>query len=162
MNPFTKTPYMNFRESDGHNRSPDIDAMILRNKGQLGDSYCLHGIQDILRAIEKTFDFTIDLPKTGGVVKFWEGVRPEYKSPHPKKYFIACYQTIGARTGHAALSLGPINDKEFATFEFNTSPEISDEVVRDGAGAYYKTRKIQQIGRMTLLGFVDIFEAIKK
>lgn len=162
QNPFTKTPYMNFRETEGNNRSFDLDQLIQRNGGQLGDSYCVFGIQDILRGAEKAFGISFDLPKGGSVVGFYKSVKPEYKISTPKPYSIGCYELDGSGLGHMVLSYGPINPKEHSTFEFNTSPNATQEIVRNGAGCYFKVRNTEGFGKMKLLGFVDIFEAIKK
>lgn len=155
LNHFTKTPYILFRESAGKNRSVDIDAMIKRNGGTLGDPYCVFGIQDILRNLETEFGVTIDLPKTGGVLKLWEGTKNQYKTQDPSEISIGCYQKADTRFGHAVLVLntGP---KYISTFEFNTSDNSDDSIVRDGEGAHYKNRIIEGIGEMKLLGFIDI------
>jgi len=48
QNPFTKTPYKDFRESEGKNRSKDIDALIIRNGGYMAYPYCFTGDVQIL------------------------------------------------------------------------------------------------------------------
>jgi hypothetical protein len=161
-NPFTSTAYMNFRETHGKNRSPDIDAMITRNRGQLGDPYCVFGIQDILRCVEKRFNCVVDLPKTGGVLKLWQNTKDEYKTKTPKAFTIACYQQGATLFGHAMFSFGPVNDKEFSSFEFNTSPNADNEIIRDGEGCYFKLRRTEGFGNFKPLGFIDILEAIKR
>jgi hypothetical protein len=157
----TKTPYIRFRETEGKNRSKDIDSMILRNGGNLGDPYCVWGIQDILRNLEIEFDVKIDLPKTGGVLKLWERTKPSYKTKIPKELSIGCYQKQGTTQGHAVLVLG-MESGRLSTFEFNTSNNTDDKMVRDGEGAHYKTRIIEGFGDMRLLGFIDIVGAMLK
>jgi hypothetical protein len=160
-NPFTKKPYMDFRESSGKNSSPDLDPLIKRNGGSFADPYCLFGQQDILRAIERSFGIEFDLPKTGSTQKFWGLVKPEYKTQTPKPYTIGIYKKADEYKGHAVLCLGQIDSKTFSTFEFNTSPDAGQEIVRDGQGCYFKTRPLAGYGDMKLLGFVDIIKAIK-
>lgn len=160
-NPFTKVAYMNFRESAGKNRSTELDAMIKRNGGNLGDAYCMFGQQDILRAIEKQFNVKFDLPKGGSTQSFWRDTKAEYKTQNAGPYYIGIYKRGTTWTGHAVQSRGTINSKEFSTFEFNTSPSAGQEIVRDGEGCYFKIRPFAGYGDMKLLGFVDIFKAMK-
>lgn len=161
-NPFTTTPYMNFRETQGKNRSPDLDAMITRNGGKLGDPYCVFGLQDILRACEKRFKCEIDLPKTGGVLNLWQNTKPEFKTQTPRPFTIGCYRKGESLHGHAILCFGEINNKELSSFEFNTSPNADPEIIRDGEGCYFKVRQTQGFGAFKLLGFIDIFDAIRR
>jgi hypothetical protein len=153
---------MNFRESLGQNRSPDLDPMIIRNGGRPGDSYCVFGIQDMLRGAEIKFKITFDLPKTGGVQAFWKATKQEYKMLTPKPYCIGCYELLDSPFGHMVFSYGPVNPREHSTFEFNTSPNATPEIVRNGEGCYFKVRNIEGFGKMKLLGYVDIFESIRK
>jgi hypothetical protein len=161
-NPLTKTAYMNFRESEGYNRSKDIDPMILRNGGTLGIPYCMFGQQDILRAVEKKFNVKFDLPKTGSTQKFWADTKAIYKTQTPVPYSIGIYQKGDLWKGHAVQCRGSVNSKEFATFEFNTSPDAGPDIVRDGQGCYFKVRPLSGYGDMKLKGFVDIFKAMRK
>lgn len=161
-NPFTKTPYMAIREEFGKNRGKELDALILRNGGSLGDPYCVFGLQDILRATEINFNIEFDLPRGGSVVSFYNQVKAEYKGLLPRPYSIACYRYDQSWQGHAGLSLSKVGIQEHSTFEFNTSPNATEEIVRDGEGAYFKVRNIQGFGKMKLMGFVYIMEAIKK
>lgn len=161
-NPFGKKPYMDFRESAGKNRSPELDAMIKRHGYDLGVAYCLIGLQDILKCCERGFGIDFDLPTTGSTQSFWRDTKAEYKSDKPSPYSIGIYQKGSEWKGHAVLCLGPINNQEFSTFEFNTSPDAGAEIVRDGQGCYFKTRPLAGYGDMKLKGFVNIFKAIKQ
>lgn len=162
-NPLTKTAYMNFRETSGKNSSPDLDPMILRNGGKLGYPYCMYGQQDILRAVEMKFKVKFDLPKTGSTQKFFNETKQEYKINFPKPYSIGIYrQKQDPTKGHAVQVRTQIDEKQFSTFEFNTSPQSESEIVRDGEGCYFKVRQITGYSKMELRGFVDIFKAIKK
>jgi len=162
-NPFTKSPYMNFRETSGKNSSPDLDPMILRNGGKLGYPYCMYGQQDILRAVELKFKVRFDLPNTGSTQKFFNETKQEYKIEYPKPYTIGIYRQKADQTkGHAVQVRNKIDDKQFSTFEFNTSPQMDNEIVRDGEGCYFKVRQLAGYEKMELRGFVDIFKAIKK
>jgi hypothetical protein len=161
LNHFTKSPYIAFLETHGKNRSPEIDKMILRNGGSLGDPYCVWGLQDILRNLEHEFSVKVDIPKTGGVLKLWEGTKKEFKTITPKELSIGCYQKQGTTQGHAVLALGFYSGR-ISTFEFNTSDNSDDSIVRDGEGAHYKERIIEGFGNMKLLGFIDIVGAMKK
>lgn len=164
-NPFTKTPYMKFRESEGKNRSKDIDALIIRNNGQMADAYCMFGQQDILRAVEIKFNIKFDLPRTGSTQKFFNNTKNEYKHADPKPYSLGIYQYGDEYKGHAVLCLTEYIDPEkeyFTTFEFNTSADAGPNIERDGQGCYFKKRPVDGHGSMHLRGFVDIFKAIKK
>jgi len=160
-NPFTKTPYKDLRESQGKNRSKDLDALILRNGGKLADPYCLYGLQDILRAVEIKFNIKFDLPKAGSTQSFFNRTKPEYKTSEPLSYSIGIYQKGDEYKGHAVLCLSKIDSEDFSTFEFNTSPEQGKNIERDGQGCYFKTRSLEGYDDMRLRGFVDIFKAIK-
>lgn len=160
-NPFTKTPYKDFRESQGKNRSKELDALIIRNGGKLADPYCLYGLQDILRAVEIKFKIKFDLPKTGSTQSFFNRVNSIYKTSEPLPYAIGIYQKGDEYKGHAVLCLSKIDAEDFSTFEFNTSPEQGKIVERDGQGCYFKTRSVEGYDDMRLRGFVDIFKAIK-
>lgn len=162
-NPFTKTPYMNFKETSGNNRSEELDQLILRNGGKLGYPYCLYGQQDILRAVEIKFKVKFDLPVTGSTQKFFNETKTEYISIEPLKYSIGIFrQKKDPTKGHAVQVRTKIDNKQFSTFEFNTSPQIDNEIVRDGEGCYFKVRQLAGYNEMELRGFVDIFKAIKK
>ncbi len=161
QNPFTKTPYKDFRESEGKNRSKDIDALIIRNGGNMADAYCMFGCQDILRSVEIKFNIKFDLPKTGSTQKFFNNTKPEYKTSTPDRLMIGIYQHGDEYKGHAIWCLGKQDKKQVATFEFNTSPDAGKEVIRDGQGCYFKTRNIEGYGDMRMRGFVDILKAIK-
>lgn len=162
-NPFTKLPYMNFRETFGNNRSEELDKLIIRNGGKLADPYCLYGQQDILRAVELKFKIKFDLPKTGSTQKFFNNTKPEYITNLPLKYSIGIFrQKKDPTRGHAVHVRTQIDTKQFSTFEFNTSPQVNQEIVRDGEGCYFKVRQLVGYNEMELRGFVDIFKAIKK
>ncbi|HEY9705661.1 MAG TPA: hypothetical protein V6C58_24695 [Allocoleopsis sp.] len=161
-NPFTKTAYMNFKESNGNNRSKDIDEMNKRNGVSLGAPYCMTGIQDIMRAVEKKFNVKFDLPATPSTQEFWTKSKTDYKLTSPKTFTVAIFRKGETWQGHAALCLGAINSQEFSTFEFNTSPQATSEIIRDGEGCYFKVRPVAGYGDMKLRGFVDIFKSMKK
>jgi hypothetical protein len=159
-NPFTKKPYIAWRETKGKNRSPEIDAMILRNGGKPGDPYCMYGVQDMLRILEKRYRFKFDLPKTGSTQKFFNETNPAYISKTPIPYSIAIYKKGNTGLGHAAWCLWRVRDSEkIRTFEFNTSDNDQGDA-RDGEGCYTKIRNIGGFGSMELRGFVNIFKAI--
>ena len=46
--------YKKLRETHGKNRSPELDKMILRQGGNLGEPWCLYILQDILDCITST------------------------------------------------------------------------------------------------------------
>lgn len=161
-NPLTNTPYMNFRETEGKNRSKDIDALILRNGGELGDLYCMYGVQDILRAIELKFKIKFDLPKTGSTQDFFTQTKEAYKVSSPIPFSICIFKLLKGTGGHAALCLNKPDQNTFTTFEFNTSPQIGEQVERNGEGCYFKSRPLHGYSNMVIRGYVDIFKAIKK
>lgn len=162
QNPFTKTPYMNFRENGWQNRSSDLDEMMKRQDQSLGAAYCLIGIQDILRAVESVQKIHFDLPKTGSTQRFFDQTKEEYKITEPKPLAIAIWRLKGTSSGHAGLCLGRATNGRFPTFEFNTSPQDTDAIERNGEGAYFKSRLLGGFEQMELRGFVDIIKAIKQ
>lgn len=160
-NPFTKTAYKDFRESEGKNKSKDIDALLIRNGGSLSMPYCCFGLMDILRAVEIKFQIKFDLPKSGSTQGFFNRTKPEYKTSEPTPYTIGIYQKGDEYKGHAVFCLAKIDNEKFSTFEFNTSPDVGPNIERDGQGCYFKIRSVDGYGDMRMRGFVDIFKAIK-
>jgi hypothetical protein len=51
-------------------------------------------------------------------------------------------------------------DSSFYTFEFNTNIKDANEVVRDGEGAGFVTRRLGGTSTMRIIGYVDIYDAI--
>lgn len=155
-------PYKNYRETKGKNRSPEIDKMILAQGGNLGEPYCIYGIQSVLDEIRSKFNVEIDLPETGSSQSFWSNTKSEYKIDKPCALSIGIYQNGNSWTGHGVIALSEIDSSNnFKTFEFNTSASGND-IVRDGQGAGYMKRPLKGYGVMHTKGFVDIFKAIKR
>jgi hypothetical protein len=155
--------YKMWRETGGKNRSPELDRMIIEMGGHLGDSYCLFGIQSIMRAIEEKFDCIFDLPHTGSTQTFWQKSKEIYKVQTPGPLQVGIYQHGDTWQGHAVLPQGFLfNQKLFKTFEFNTDAHDASKVVRDGQGCGYIVRSMTGSGDMHLKGFVDIYLAIKR
>lgn len=159
-----KLPYVAWRETKGKNRSPELDQMIPANGGHLGDSYCLFGQQDIMRAIERRWlGCKIDLPRGGGTQDFFAHVKPEYKRTEPDDLYIGIYRHGDTWQGHAVQAKGKFTKRPyFPTFEFNTDAKDASKIVRDGQGCGYLSRSVEHMpsSDMRLLGFVDVYAAI--
>lgn len=153
--------YSQLKESHGKNRSPEIDKLILKQGGALGESWCMYFCQSILDVIELRFDCKIDLPEGGSTQKFYNTTKEQYKHYLAKPLTIVIWKKYADPSlGHAALCLSYFDEhKEFRTFEGNTQNDTK-ELKRNGDGAYYRTRELEY-PNMHLRGFVDIYEAIK-
>lgn len=153
--------YKNLKETNGNNRSPDLDKMILRQGGRLGEPYCLYIQQDILDCIRLKFNCIIRLSEGGGTQDFFDSTSDMYISEKPLPLSIGIYQNKDdEEKGHAVLCLSYMNShNEFTTFEGNTSSDNHD-VVRDGEGCYFKSRKLDYPSKR-IRGFIDIYSAIR-
>lgn len=158
--------YEGVRETNGKNRSPVIDKIITSHGGGLGSAYCAYGacqIVDDLVALyaSKGHKVSFDIYKTGSSQTMWAKAKDAYKLGKPKAGSIVIWKHMnGNWTGHVGICLSDLEGGGFKTFEFNTSPD-NHSVVRDGEGAYYKTRPFKDVGDMHILGFIDLQKAMK-
>ena len=150
-------------ETAGKNRASWIDPMVKYFHGNLGDPYCAYGILFVLFVKVKEYylvhyneHIDFNLPMTGSTQKLWNDSSKRYHTDKAKPGSIAIWKKKGTYRGHAAFCLSYSDQGIFKTFEFNTSSKNSLEVVRDGEGAYYKTRDMDGYSDMQLLGFIDL------
>lgn len=155
------TRYNGMKETQGKNRSPELDALIKRQGGALGEPYCLYGIQDVLDEVRKKFNVTIDLPEGGSTQSFWEGVKKEYKTQTPATCQVGIYRKGETWSGHAVMPMSGANESGvYRTFEFNTNLNAT-MLERDGEGCGFRTRNTKGYIGYNLRGFVDIYKAMK-
>ena len=156
--------YSDIRETHGKNRSPAIDLIIKNQGGVLGDPYCQWGVQEVLDqlCIElKIKRSNVPIPKGGSTQMVWNAIPQKYKRRLPSAlHWVTWQNKSNPGRGHVGICLGEVlRDNSFRTFEFNTTVMI-DDVVRDGEGAFFVTRRLNDTQTMRLLGFTDIYEAI--
>jgi hypothetical protein len=158
-------PYRKIRETKGHNRSPEIDALIKNQGGSLGDPYCMWGMQEVLDelclfyGVDRSF---VRIPKGGSTQTVFKTTPPEFKRIVPDKMKWIFWQLISNPSrGHVGMVTSELNkDSSFYTFEFNTNIKDANEVVRDGEGAGFVTRRLGGTSTMRIIGYVDIYDAI--
>lgn len=159
-------PYENLREINGKNRSALIDKIITSHGGSLGSAYCCYGVQQLLDDVETYYanhgvKIKFDIPAGGSTQTLWAKAKPEYKFINAKPASLVVWKHMnGTWTGHIGTCLSFADAGEFKTFEFNTSSGTAS-VVRDGEGAFYRTRKLKDAGDMHILGFIDLEKAMK-
>lgn len=144
------------KESHGKNRSPKLDAMILRQGGKLGDPYCLFGLQEIDDEVAKAMGKKSKLPESGGTQYFWGVILEKfpkriYKTPFPGALGIY-RQRSDHKHGHAVMATSQADaNGMFGTAEFNTDASGS----RDGSTCCERTRTLAGDKNLELMGFVD-------
>lgn len=155
--------YKEFRESAGKNRSPEIDSLIKKQGGTLGQSYCQYGCQDMLDelcAYYKVDRTKVNIPEGGGTQDVFSKCHSKYRVDKPDVLRLVTWRHADSWQGHVGMCLSSPNPKKiFKTFEFNTSAG-GVGVVRDGDGAAYKDRSLDGFGTMKIRGFIDVYEAI--
>ncbi len=139
---FLKRPYVLYRETAGKNRSTDIDSLITRQGGKLGQAYCQYGQQDSIDAIAEATQIPrklFDYPEGGGTQKTIERINKKYVVNEPNIMCLTTWQYNNGDTGHiemiVALLVGFTKN-----FGFNTDIDGDDKVVRDGQGCGYTKR----------------------
>ncbi len=136
--------YLTVRETHGKNRSPEIDALIKRQGGGLGNAYCQFGQQDHLDELAKATGIDRRLwnyPEGGSTQTVIRAVDKKYISMTPIALGLWTIQYVPNWTGHIELIKGINTDGTLKMFGFNTSIKTPDKVVRDGEGAGYINRK---------------------
>lgn len=158
-------PYENLREINGKNRSALIDKIITSHGGSLGSAYCCYGVQQLLDDVETYYanhgmKIKFDIPAGGSTQALWAKAKDQYKFINAKPASLVVWRHMSApSTGHIGTCLSFADAGEFKTFEFNTSAGTA-AVIRDGEGAYYRTRKLKDVGDMHVLGFIDLEKAM--
>jgi len=162
--PVQNGPFKIIRETKGKNRSAEIDALIKRQGGTLGDPYCAWGQQEILD--ELCAYYGIDRKKVklneGGSCdslfkKLDKAKKYRVSSPSPLCWVIFIYPS---GKGHIEMCLATADGKgNFRAFGFNTTAKGA-EVVRDGQGAGYTLRSVKGYGDAKVRGYFDVYQAI--
>jgi len=151
--------YIGISESDGPNRSPQIDSFNKFMKVPLGSAYCLSGLWYALDNIAQIYGaININLPKTGHCLTFARDTKPIYKSKNPEPGDFGIYQMGGTASGHAVYVQKILND-QIKTVEFNTVGS-DKKMIREGDGCFYRERPIVGIGNMKLVTFVRVIDAL--
>lgn len=167
-------PYLNWRETSGSNKSPDISPMIIRQGGTPGDPYCQFGRQDEIDGLAQYLEIPRKkwpYPEGGSTQRVHKLVDPKYKTLHAK---VMCLWTVnynGGSTGHierickmlsVSTSAATTPGDKFLMHGFNTNIDADQTIVRNGQGAgwvnrtYFKTKQ-QGSDKITSLEFVDLY-----
>lgn len=154
--------WKDIRETHGKNRSPVLDAMILRQGGRLGEPYCMYGQQEALDELCKHYKVSrrkVDLPEGGSTQSVWEAVPKRFKTQSYIPFCWWIWRKGEEWKGHVGMGIGPEQKGSAETFEFNTGR--GNGLERDGEGAHFKTRDIANgyPGYITR-GYVDVYAAL--
>ena len=156
-------PYYQIKETNGNNRSKAIDMIIKAQGGDLGESYCQYGQQEMLDELCRYYDISrkkVRIPGGGSTRSVWDNTPQQYKRAAPDLMRWVTWQHGTSWRGHVGMCFSMSKDGSFQTFEFNTSLVSSGGVVRDGEGASWCDRNTKGSGDMHILGYVDIYAAI--
>lgn len=157
-------PYEGIRETKGKNRDPQIDAIILRQGGSLGQPYCQWGMQEILDELCDYYGVSrksVDIPEGGGTQDVYRRSPERFK--HAKVVFPSwrTWKKGNTGLGHVEMALETISEGLYKMFGFNTSVKGS-EVARDGEGCGFTKRPHDPAGSLSPVGYIDIYAAIKE
>ena len=153
----------NIRETQGDNRSPEIDKLICGHGGALGESYCQYGQQEILDDLCKYYKIDrkkLNLPIGGSTQQVWNLVPREFKRQEPDVACWVTWQHSNGWVGHVGMCLTKESNGHFRTFEFNTSLKADGSVERNGQGASYCSRSVVSTGNMKIRGYTDVYTAL--
>ena len=153
--------YADIRETQGKNRSPALDTLIRRQGGALGDPYCQFGLQEMLDDLCAHYKInrkSVRLPEGGSTQSVFESTPKEFKHSQPLPMRWVTWRKGDSWRGHVGIVTGPVKNGLFQTFEFNTGP--GPGVVRDGDGAFFKSRDLDGYGDMRLRGYIDVYQAV--
>lgn len=160
------TPYKKIRETDGKNRSLQLDVLIKAQGGSLGEPYCVYGQQqaiDDLCSILMLKRSSIAIPEGGSSQRVFKKSPDRFKKSKPAPMRLVVWQYLSDPThGHFGMCLSDADSNgSFQTFEFNTNPDPS-AVVRDGQGAHFVNRNASGTRTMKIIGYIDLFEAMSE
>ena len=122
-----------------------------------GESWCMAFVQFCLK---NTDSLCVDVLKSMGknnlflsehCLTVWNNSPKSCRVDKPFIGSIAIWQMGETTSGHTGI-VTEIGQATFKTIEGNTGPGAG--VVREGDGVYEKTRTMNQIGNMKLLGFL--------
>jgi len=162
--PVQNGPFKIIRETKGKNRSAEIDALIKRQGGTLGDPYCAWGQQEILDELCAYYEIDrkkVKLNEGGSCDSLFKKLDKagvyRVKAPVPVSWVIFRYPN---GKGHIEMPLSTADKKgNFRAFGFNTTAKGA-EVVRDGQGAGYTLRSVKGYGDAKVRGYFDVYQAI--
>lgn len=159
--------YQNIRETHGNNRSPFLDKMIRKQGGTLADPYCMWGMQESIDELCRYYKIdrrlvSMSIPKGGSTQTVFRTSSEAFKHQSPLQMRMVFWrQNSNPSRGHVGMVVSGLRqDSSFSTFEFNTSVTTQDEVVRDGQGAGFLSRRLNGTGTMAIIGYVDVYDAI--
>ena len=161
--------YQNIRETHGNNRSPFIDKLIKRQGGTLADPYCMWGMQESIDELCRYYKIdrrlvSLSIPKGGSTQLVFKNSSEHLKHQNPMPMRMVFWrQNSNPARGHVGMVVTELNqDSSFGTFEFNTSVSTQHEVIRDGQGAGFLIRRLNGTNTMTIIGYVDVYDAIRE
>jgi hypothetical protein len=157
--------YYLIRETHGHNRSPHIDTLIKRQGGTLGDPYCMWGMQECLDELCDYYAVNrrlVLIPEGGATQTVFARTVPTIKKQIPMPMTMVFWrQNSNHSRGHVGMVVSDLaQNSSFRVFEFNTNISNQNEVVRDGEGAGFVTRRLNGTQTMTIIGYVDVYQAM--
>jgi hypothetical protein len=153
--------YKKIRETQGKNRSREIDMIITKQGGSLAEPYCQYGQQEFLDQLCDYYGIdrkAVKIPEGGGTLNVFAGVPSKYKIKAPVPMSWTTWRHGSTAKGHVGMNFTPPVNGKYHMFEFNTS--AGSEVVRDGEGAMWTDRTTGTIGDMIPQGYTDIYQAI--
>lgn len=169
--------FENVKETNGNNRSPQIDTFNRLASVDMGSPYCVSAA--VYGLYPKIIELAMQMhgaelkyvgPKTASSQSFARAAA-KWKTLLPRYGCAAIFRNIDdAGRGHFTTCLADnllTDNQYFKTFEFNTSlgAEKPGEMERDGQGAAYKTRSTKGYKDKTFVGFYDVyamFEVLEK
>lgn len=143
------------RETDGSNRSPEIDQFELAVGSKLGDPWCAAFCMYCIQAIEKDLSIKSPIHQGAFVLEVWNQTPREFRLPVPEAGCLVVWNHVGTASGHMGIVECVLGGGWLRTIEGNTGS--GDEVVREGDGVYWRKRSIYGTPRMKLLGFLRTF-----
>lgn len=162
------------RETQGHNRSPEIDRIVSRFGGVLGAPYCAYGVSfcfyERKKQAEKSDKDFRSFPYSGSSQAIMRSFREMGKVFTDPDQLLHVKGAIGGWTlsddpnhGHVFLIGNRYTDAKgrvvaIGTAEFNTSIKTKE---RDGEGAFCLRREIAELRRShPKFWFCDVSEII--
>mgnify|MGYP001584855595 CR=1 FL=1 len=110
-----------------------------------GEAWCLNMLQYIALETSKVHSYQIDLPKTEGVIRFWNAISDRNKMITPKPGHWVLWD-MGNGKGHCGI-IRQIISTNMITIEGNTASEKEE-------GVFMKSRSL---ANKKVLGFIKVF-----
>lgn len=145
------------RETDGPNRSPQIDKMNLAVGNPLGAPYCAAGVSHCFRTFAQSLPQEPGqaFPYSGGSQSILAWFRARGLAFEDAQRLLTCKGALGGWTdadgvhGHVFLVRGRLSSggivTAIETLEYNTDPQTGS---RDGQGAYALRRTFEDLRRL--------------